>query len=54
MFVYEISFYVDMSSIAQHFLTIKQIGDKNFSKKLFTKDTRFNVRMNISQGKSRF
>ena len=54
MFVCEISFYVDISSIAWHFLTIKQIGDKYFSKNLITKDTRFNVRMKISQGKSRF
>ena len=53
MFVYEIRFYVEISSIAYHFSTIKQIGDKDFSKKLITKDTRFNVRMNISQDKSR-
>ena len=32
MFVYEIRFYVDISSIAYHFSTIKQIGDKYFSK----------------------
>ena len=54
IFVYEISFYVDISCIASDFLTIKQVGDKYFSKNLITKDTILNVRMIISQGKSRF
>ena len=32
MFLYEIRSYVDTSSIALRFLTIKQFGDKHFSK----------------------
>ena len=32
MYVYEIRSYDDIYSITQHFLTMKQIGDKDFSK----------------------
>ena len=32
MYVYQLRSYVDISSIAQQLLTIKQIGDKHFSK----------------------
>ena len=32
MYVYQIKYYADIYSIAQRFLTIKTIGDKDFSK----------------------
>ena len=32
MYVYQIKSYADIYSIAQRFLTIKTIGDKDFSK----------------------